>query len=178
MDFKNVVISGNIGSGTSTLAKSLSEKLGWKHYSTGDFFREYHLENNIPLWNTSAIPPELDRQIDTYIFEQLSSKKHFVIDSHYAGWFTRGVKTVFRILLNCDQKESIRRVINRHHTHKESREGVIERIKQLDQKFRSLYADDNYIEPKYFNLVIDTTKSTPEETLTHALKAIEKRLPR
>ena len=173
MKFKNIVISGNIGSGTSTLAKSLSEKLGWKHYSTGDFFREYHLENNIPIWNASAIPPELDRQIDTYIFDQLSRKEHLVIDSHYAGWFARDIDTVFRILLRCDLEEAIIRVINRHHTHKENREDVMERIKQLDHKFRSLYADEYYLDPKYYNLVVDTTHDTPEATLEKVLEEKE-----
>lgn len=174
MNFKNIVISGNIGSGTSTLAKSLASELNWKHYSTGDFFREYHLENNIPLWNAAAIPPELDRQIDTYIFDQLSQKEHMVIDSHYASWFSRSLDSVFKVLLKCELEESIVRVINRHHTHKETREDVLERIKQLDHKFRSLYADENYLDPKYYNLVIDTTKSTPEESLKRSLQVVEK----
>lgn len=177
MNYKNIVISGGIGSGTSTLAQALAMKLGWKHYSTGDFFREYHLQNNIPLWNASAIPPELDRQIDTYIFDQLSRKEHMVIDSHYAGWFTRGVNTVFKVLLKCEPEDAIVRVINRHHTHKETREDVLERIKQLDHKFRSLYADENYLDPRYYNLVLDTTKSTPDDTLKETLDAFEKGLP-
>ena len=170
------MVSGDIGTGTSTLAKNLAVKLGWEHHSTGDFFRAYHLEHSIPLWNASAIPAELDKQIDNYIFEQLCDKEHLVLDSHYAAWFARDLKNVFKILLTCDIEEVVRRVTTRTHTHKETENEVLERIKQLDHKFRKLYAEESYLEPKYFDLIIDTTSSTPEKTLTKALSAIEKGL--
>lgn len=177
MKFRNIIVAGDVGTGTSTLAKNLASRIGWEHHSTGDFFREYHLEHNIPLWNSSAIPAELDKHIDNYIFDQLRDKEHLVLDSHYAAWFARDLKDIFKILLTCDIEEVIKRVTTRTHTHKETENEVLERIKQLDHKFRKLYADENYLEPKYFNLIIDTTGSTPDKTLTKVLTAIEKGLP-
>lgn len=174
MKYKNIVISGSIGSGTSTLAKKLAEKLVWEHHSTGDFFRSYHLEHKIPLWNSAEIPVELDKKIDNYIFEELRDKEHLVIDSHYAAWFARDLKDVFKVLLTCDIEEVIERVTTRRHTHKETEEEVLERIKQLDHKFRKLYAEENYLDPKYYDLIIDTTGSTPEVTLQKTLVDLSK----
>ena len=54
--FNNIVVSGEIGSGTSTLAQKLAGKLDWKFLSVGSLFRQYHLEQGIPLWNKLALP--------------------------------------------------------------------------------------------------------------------------
>lgn len=174
MKYKNIVVSGLIGSGTSTLANNLARELGWEHYSTGDFFRQYHLENNIPLWNASAIPEELDRKIDNYILEQLKNKENLVIDSHYGGWFSRELTDVFKILLTCSQEEIIKRVTNRKHTHSETKEDILERMRQLDKKFRKLYAEEDYLTEKNYSLKIDTTNSTPTETLSKVIDTLEK----
>ena len=64
MKYKNIVICGDVGTGTTTLAKGLAEKLGWKYLSAGDFFRDYHKKHNIPLWNKAAIPDEIEKKID------------------------------------------------------------------------------------------------------------------
>ncbi|HRH24431.1 MAG TPA: nucleoside monophosphate kinase [Candidatus Paceibacterota bacterium] len=40
MNYKTVLLMGLPGSGKGTQAKLLAERLGWKHFSTGDVFKE------------------------------------------------------------------------------------------------------------------------------------------
>src|SRR4030066_2275463 len=161
--FKNITISGDIGTGTSTLAKGLAEKIGWKYLSAGDFFRTYQKEHNIPLWNKAEIPDEVERKIDYEFLEKMKDEEHIVFDSHYGGWFAKDLNNVFRILLICDRDVATQRILEREHTHKETAKEIEERRRQLRAKFKKLYSDDNYEDPKYFHLVIDSAANSVEE---------------
>ncbi|HEX7456079.1 MAG TPA: cytidylate kinase family protein [Candidatus Nanoarchaeia archaeon] len=170
--FKNVVISGDIGTGTSTLAKGLAEKLGWKYLSAGDFFRAYHQEHHIPLWNKAAIPDRIEKKIDYEFLEKMKHGDGCVFDAHYAGWFARNLPDVFRILLICDKDIATQRIIDREQSEKEPAQQIEERRKQLREKFEKLYGNDKYEDPKYFHLVIDTASTGVQDTILAALDKI------
>ena len=169
--FRNIVIAGDVGVGSSTLGQNLAKKLGWEYRSAGDFFRAYAKENNLPLWDKASIPDEVDKRIDNELIDKIKNGKGYVFDTHYGGWFARNLPDVFKILLTCDRDVATQRILERKHTHDETPEEIEKRREGLYAKFKKLYSDDNYEGPKYFNLVIDTTNSTPEETLQTALKS-------
>lgn len=173
MKYKNIVISGDVGTGTSTLAKGLAMKLSWEYLSAGDIFRHYFKKQKIPLWNKSEIPDSFDKEIDTKFLEKLKNDEHIVFDSHYGGWFARDLDSVFRILLTADKEVSAKRIIERQHTHQETSKEIVKRRNELQVKFKKLYSDDNYEDPKYFNLVIDTTHTGVEETINKSIEAFE-----
>lgn len=173
MKFRNIVVAGDVGTGTTTLAKSLSEKLGWKYIAAGDFFRAYALEHNLELWNKAAVPDEIEKEIDTGLINKLKKESGWVVDSHYAGWFVRDRKDIFKILLTCERHVATRRMQEREHTHTETAEEIEKRRAGLYAKFKKLYSEENYEDPSFFDLVIDTTKVSAEETLTQVLKSLE-----
>ena len=162
MKYRSIVISGPVASGTSTAAKALAKKLGLKYHSTGDYFRQYFLDHNIPLYAKEQIPDDVDRKIDEKFTKLAESKKGVVIDSVYAGYFTRNMSHILRVLLTASQDQRTKRAVERTHTHKETAEDVKRRDRAHDLKFRKLYAKENCLNPKFFNLKIDTT-NTPEE---------------
>ncbi|MBI2012707.1 (d)CMP kinase [Candidatus Curtissbacteria bacterium] len=63
MKYRSIVISGPVAVGSSTAAKGVTEKLGLEYRSAGDFFRDYMLKHNIPLWAKGEIPDEVDRPL-------------------------------------------------------------------------------------------------------------------
>ena len=153
------------------MAQNLANNLNWKYLSAGDIFRTYFKNNKIPLWDKTSIPDDMDKKVDHEFFEMIKNKNHLVFESHYGGWFARNLPDVFKILLTCDRDVATQRILERKHTHDETPEEIDKRREGLYAKFKKLYSDDNYEGPKYFNLVIDTTNSTPEETLQTALKS-------
>lgn len=175
MRYKNIVISGNVGTGTSTLAKRLSKELGWKHLSAGVFFRSWFKENNTPLWNKRSIPDEIDKKIDYELLEKIRDEENIVLDSHYGGWFAKDLNNVLRILLICDKDVAAQRILDRGHTHKETPKEIEKRRTQLKEKFHKLYGNDNYEDPKYFHLIIDTTNTDIPTSLSQALRAFNDR---
>ena|SRR3972149_3679051 len=169
--YTSIAISGQIAAGTTTAAKNAAEKLGLKFESAGEFFRKYMRQNSIPLWDKSKIPDELDEEIDAKL-TGLAKQGGYVIDGHYIGFFTRDMPNVLRVLLTCSDIERARRAIKRDLLHQENMEDIKKREQGLDAKFRKLYApDENFLDPKFFNLVIDTTKTTQEEVAQKIVSA-------
>lgn len=174
MKYRSIAISGLPASGTSTTAKALAQKLNLTYHSAGDFFRKYLLDHDIPLWDKSRIPDELDRKIDQELTNLAASDKKVVIDADYIGYFTRNMPHVLRVLLTCNEQVRIKRALVRKHTHTETKEEIKLRETGLDAKFRKLYAAENYLDPKFFDLVIDTTNITPEEVVDQITKKFVK----
>jgi predicted cytidylate kinase len=172
MNYRNIVVAGNVGTGTTTLAKALCDKFGFKYVSTGDFFRAYALEHNIELWDKEAVPDEIDRKIDQKFFELMKNEKGYVFDTHYGGYFARDLKDVYKILLTCNEQVAEQRVILRQHTHKETVESIRKRREENQEKFNKLYSPKTPEEPEYFDLIIDTTNISKEETLDKAYQGI------
>lgn len=160
--YKSIAISGQIASGTTTAGRNAAEKLNLKFESAGDFFRKYMLDNNIPLWDKAQIPDEIDRQIDKKLTE-LAQGDGSVIDAHYIAYLTKNIPQVLKILLICENGERYKRALSRKHTHTETIDDIKKREEGLDAKFRKLYANENFLDPKFFDLVIDTTNTRTEE---------------
>src|SRR3989344_3876075 len=162
MKYHSIVISGPVASGSTTAAKLLSQKLKIPYKSAGDFFRKYMIKNNIPLPQKEKIPDDVEKKIDDEL-TQLANNKSIIIDGLYTGYFARNNPQVLKVLLTCNEDERIKRALSRTHTHKETAEDVKKRDAAHDAKFRKLYADENFLDPKFFDLVIDTTKTRPNE---------------
>ena len=175
ISYKNIAISGDIGTGKTTLARALGEKLGWQHLSAGEYFRKWHEEHGIPLEHTGKVPPEVDKAIDFGFQEQMQTKKHIIFESRLAGWLSRDFPGVYRILCVTDFEVAMERVAKRDRISvEEAKEKSQERSKALEEKFYNLYGTNDFLDPKYFNLVVDTTNISPSETLDFVLKALHK----
>jgi|SRR3990167_3449893 len=163
MKFTSIVLSGPVAAGTTTAAKALAAKLNLEYHSAGDFFRKYMLKYNIPLPNKEEIPDEVERDLDDKLTNLLETQKPVVIDGLYQAYFARNMPHVLKVLLTADEDVRIKRAIERTHTHKETEEDVKKRDAAHDLKFRKLYADENFLNPKFFDLVINTTNTEQEE---------------
>jgi predicted cytidylate kinase len=173
--FKNIVICGDVGTGTSTLSNGLAKKLGWQRISGGDFFRKWSRENYIPLWNKMAIPDNIEKKFDQEIFARMKKESNIIFDTHYGGWFARDMPDVFKILLVCAKDITTERILKREGSQREPKEEIEERRKQIRKKFKKLYSQDNYEDPKFFQLVIDTGKTSIEDTIKKAYEEFSKK---
>jgi cytidylate kinase len=172
MKFKNIVISGDIGTGTSTLANNLAKALGWQVLSFGDFFREYVKENNIPLWDKLMVPASWEYKMDGDFHERMKKGEKMIFDGHYQGFLSRDLKDVFRILLVCDPKTAEERILQRTHTHEETPDSIQRRRQGLRDSFKKLYGDADYFDPDLYHLVIDTGEKNAEEALEIVMSEI------
>ncbi len=171
--FINIAISGDIGSGTSTLTKDLADKLGWEYVNAGDFFRDWHKQNNIPLEQTEKIPAELDRQIDFGFQERMKTDLKIIFESHLAGWLAKDVTHTYKILLTTNFSEAVKRVSSREKiTIEKAKHQTLQRTVSLNDKFKQLYGVENTYNPMMFNLIVNTTNLDAEGVLRFVLKSL------
>lgn len=174
-----ITISGNAGSGKSTVGKIISEKLGLKKYSTGDFMRQMAEERGITLLELSKLA-EKDRKID----EELDNRQvdfgktqdNFIIDARLGFYF---IPNSIKIFLHCELNESARRIFNnKRSTEKnQSLENTKKNIETRQESERKRYKDyyniDNYMDDKHYDLFVDTTRIPPEEVVRKIFEYID-----
>ena len=137
-NIKNITISGRIGSGATTLAKKLSEVLGWEMLDGGGLFRQLEKEQGFDINKSDSRPDHFDLQYEEMVKKNLREKKHQIIQSHLAGFDAREIEGVFKVLVICEgedgnDKTEIRvdRIVNRD---KVSVEEAKNEIKQREEE--------------------------------------------
>lgn len=185
-DIKNITVSGRIGSGTTTLARGLSQALHWELLEGGAIFEKIHKEQ---LHDASELavnnrPDAFDLEYEEKIKKILKDEYHRVIQSHLAGFDAQGIDGVFKILVVCEDelggdKPEIRidRLVNRRKISiTDAKEEILLREARNLEKWRRLYAGNDqdwvYWDRKYYDLVINTYSHNQHETLRIALDTI------
>jgi CMP/dCMP kinase len=176
-----ITISGKAGSGKSTVAKLLSEKLKLKHYSIGDLMRAMAKEKGMGLieLNKSA---ETDKSIDLELDEKLKelgkTKDDFVVDSRLAAFFIPNADV--RVFLETEDKVRAARILKDKREHEESSdihemtEKISQREKSEKKRYMTYYGVD-YSDRNLYNLVIDTTNMAPEQVIGQITEFVEKK---
>lgn len=184
-DIKNITISGRIGSGQTTLATHLANKLGWQLLEGGALFEKIHKELNKSELDVDQRPDKFDLEYEEKIKKMLREEEHHIIQSHLSGFDAQGIPGVFKILLVCEDEEGndkidirIDRLVNSRgfSIDQAKDEALVREQKNLD-KWRRLYANDdpNWVnwDRKYYDLVINSYSNNAEQSLDIALKALE-----
>jgi|SRR3989344_1355561 len=164
-----ITIAGTLGSGKSSTADIVAEKLGYRRFSSGDFMRKIAVEMNVSLNELSALA-QTDKSIDIKIDDEVKNagkQNKIVIDSRLAfHWLPES----FKVYLDLPPKIAKERIFNnlqanalRKHsedgaTPEEIYQKIISRRKSEEQRYRELY-DINHADKSKFDLVIDTNKN-------------------
>ena len=177
MEKKEIItICGGLGSGKSSTAKRVAETLGFKHFSSGDFFREAALEMGISV-NEINKRAETEKEIDYRTDEKLRALRNenkLVIDSRTAfHWIPES----FKVYLDLPSNIAKQRILNsvgentlRAQTEEsvsspeEMYEKMQERFKSEQKRYWDLYKINNS-DKNQFNLIIDTNKNNLEQVV-------------
>lgn len=171
--YQNIVISGTISTGKSTLAKNLAKALSWKYLSSGEYFRNWHKKHNIPLDQPDQVPENVDRELDMGYQKLMTEENGIVFESHLGGWLAKGLNGTFKVLCKANNQTRIERAAKRDGVSVEQAEvEAAKRAKILYDKFKKLYGVEDPFDPKYFDLVVDTSYKSPEEVLQVVLESM------
>jgi len=175
-----ITISGELGSGKSTIAKLLAEELKIKHYSTGDLMRKLAKEKGITfleLTELAKTDSEVDKEIDAYTKKLSETEEDFVIDSRMAFYF---IKNSINIYLAIDEVVGAQRILlaKRNEEHyknlDEAIEYVAKRKNSETQRYIKLYGVDCHdLTKEYYDLIIDTTTLLPEMVVNEIIDFVE-----
>src|SRR6202007_516130 len=160
-----VTIAGSPGSGKSSTAKAVASALGFRHFSSGDFFRQLAVERgeSIEAMNISAeVQRDIDLKVDDSLQEIYRTDEKLVIDSRMAWhWMPLSFK-VFLVLCPDAAAERIFNQLRKEGRISEDATSVQEVRKSIDRRFASeqkryaaLYGV-NPTDPFNFDIVVST----------------------
>lgn len=175
MAFRNVAISGRIAAGSSSLARALSEKLGWKLHDGGKIFRDISQQRGFDLEkDPQQYGDEVDRQVDQETRRLLEKSSSVVVTSKLAGFLSRDLVTTLRVLLACPLEVRIKRY-SQHRGYKEdeARRLIALREREDQEKFARLYGTHDFFDPVMFNLVLQSDRQSVEDEIFSVLQFLK-----
>ncbi|MBR4932232.1 MAG: cytidylate kinase family protein [Alphaproteobacteria bacterium] len=176
-----ITLSGQLGSGKSTIGKMLAEKLGYSFYSTGNMQRQIAARYGVTTLELNEMcktNPEIDREIDSVLIDLPLTAQNYIVDSRVAFHF---IPSSFKVKLNVETAIAGERIFNdtarsgekKYQQVKDAVEALISRRALEVERFKRIYNVD--IDNDYnFDYVIDTTYKTPDEICDLILKRFEK----
>jgi cytidylate kinase len=174
-----ITIAGSPGSGKSSTAKTLASALGFRHFSSGDRFRQLAAARGVSIeaMNISAeVQRDIDLEVDELLKKMARAEQQLVVDSRMA-W--RWMPHSFKVFLVLDPQTAAERVFDHlqkegrisedAHSVEEVRESIDRRSASEKKRYAALYGVD-MTDPLNFDIVINT-KQNDLMTVTGIVRA-------
>lgn len=174
-----ITISGKAGTGKSTVAKLLSEKLRLQHYSIGDLMRVMANEKRMSLLELNKLAEKdksIDFELDNKLKELGKTKDNFVVDGRLTAFFIPNAEV--KVFLDADDKVRAQRILKdkRQQEKSKSLNDAMSKIKKREEsekkRYRKYYNID-YTNKKLYNFIIATTKLKPEQVVERIIKFVK-----
>lgn len=174
-----ITIGGLSGTGKGTVARMLSEKLGFQLNSAGNFMRELSKENGfenlVDFLKFNYSKNSGDHGADIKVDERTKKfgleNTNFVIEGRLCAHM---VPDAFKILLTCSDEERFRRVAQRQKIDiEDAKQETLEREKLYTNFYKRFYKIENYLDDSHYDLVVDTTNILPEEIIENIINKLK-----
>ncbi len=162
---QTITISGDIGTGKTTLARWLASYIRWDYINAADIY--FQLQKSIQVIAT------LNREVDENIRTMAKTAHHLIIDGHYQGWNLREMDSVYRILVVCDPEILNARIAIRCGNDSEKIKNEEERKYKLFADFKQTYGDIDYLNESYYSLIV-INDGSEVSMYTEVYKKVEK----
>ena len=161
-----IAVAGLPGTGTTTLCRLLSPRLGMPHVYAGQMFRSMAKEHGMDVNQFGEYAeehPEIDTELDRRMIE-VARKGGVILEGRMAAWQIREAHVpALKVLLEAPEEVRARRVADREgvpdwqavlaqNRHREASEA---------KRYREFYGFDPN-DPRHYDLVIDSSDKTPE----------------
>ena len=172
-----ITISGPPGSGTTTIAKRISERLEIPLISAGNLFRKLARERGMTVEEFGRYAesnPEIDLLIDKTQKEEAASLKACVVEGRLSGWMVDNA--TLRVLIFAEDKTRFERIAKRERKPIEvAKRETLARENIERERYKKYYGIeiDNW---SIYDLIINSTSFLADEVVEVILKALEFRI--
>lgn len=172
----NISITGDIGSGKSTVAKELAERLSMRIVDSGQLYRKFALDKNISvLEQNQSDDNSIDIKIDNTIAEMGKNENGIIFVSRLAWHF---VPDSIKIYLKVNPLVAAERVVNdtrvgETHTNVEDTLKYNQERKQLElDRYRDMYSIDDPSGYSNADIICNIGYNKPEDVVDILYTAI------
>ncbi len=157
-----ITVSGLHGTGKTTIAKKLANKLDLRHISAGGLFRQLAEEKGLSLEDMSekaSQKNDLDRLVDARTKEE-ARKGSVILDGLISGWMA-GEDADLKFYLFAPEDVRISRIARRDKCYlEEAKKATLFREELERRRFKKFYAIDidNY---SIYDIVLNTALLSP-----------------
>lgn len=173
-----VAISGPAGSGKTTLARLLSEKLGVALISTGVVFRRMASDHGMDVLQFNLLAEEdhsIDIELDRQVVEEASGMRDCIVEARLAClMLKRAGLRPYCIYVTAPETVRASRISNRDGTGEES----LSLMRAREQSERRRYLDIYSMDPtatSVYDLLLDSEHHSPEELAALSIEAMRKK---
>jgi len=163
-----ISISGAAGSGKSTVAKKLAEKLNWPRYYMGKLRREMAKRKGLTLAEYNKLgekDPATDLEVDEYQKKLGQTKDNFIIEGRTSWYF---IPHSLKIYLGVEEKIGAKRVFEElRGKHSRNEDKNLETVaavlksqqarRKSDKKRYAKYYQIDAYDKKNYDFILDTT---------------------
>jgi CMP/dCMP kinase len=175
LTIRAITISGEVATGKSSLADAVIALLpGWKRVNTGQRFRDFSTARGMSIQQVSRLPDEVHKAFDDSQRELLKTGSNIVVEGRLSGWLAHGLDDVLKVYCYAPLDVRAGRYMKRERVDKAQAMADIEYRDSRDvEKFKRIYGVDDYRAPEFYDLLVDTSKHTPEELAQQVVKALQ-----
>lgn len=173
-----ITVSGDAGTGTTTLAKHLSQTLGIPYSHAGAIFRQLAEQKNIPLLELIKAAEHdfsLDQHVESELLKLMQSNADLIVEGRltsYQAW--KHQIPSFRILLTASPHIQAQRISVREGTdYEQTLQDVQYRDHQDWMRYQKLYGISIDQQNTWNSLVVNTDNLSIEETYQTCLLALK-----
>jgi CMP/dCMP kinase len=164
-----ISFNGDHGSGKSTIAKMVAEKLNYPRYYMGQIFRDLAEKEGLNLVDFQTLcekDSSADKKVDDYLITLSKKEKDFIVESRTAWHF---IPHSLKIYLKVSEKEGAKRILNemeinsarkKEDTNIDSMDNIIvserKRKESNDRRYQKYYGIKIHNDSNY-DFVLDTT---------------------
>ena len=159
-----ITVSGPPGSGKSTNATALADRLDLGHVSGGDIFREMAAERDmtpVEFNEFAEEDPQIDRDLDRRLREIATTHDDVVLESRLAGWLSADAAD-FRFWFDAPVAVRAERIADREDKPVERAKVETERREASEQKRYLEYYDIDIDDLSIYDAAYNTARWGPD----------------
>jgi predicted cytidylate kinase len=161
-----ITISGLPGTGKTTVAKLLENRLGLKYVYSGEIFRRLAKKYKMSLEEFGTYCEkhrEIDEELDNFQLELLR-KGNVIVEGRIAGWLAyRNHIPAVKVLLDASLDVRATRIVKREKGAVEKRKKEIVKREQSEATRYKKYYHIDVRDTSIYDVVVDTADKSPDK---------------